>query len=100
MGASLVNKHYSLGAQLNEDGSFVLSNKRALGSMIDRAKRRALEQAGAFKQKYGFIPDSVRMNFQLATGLREGDDVDKLEALQSYWACAQLCEVANQLVRE
>lgn len=97
MGASLVNKHYSLGAQINEDGTFALKNKRALGSMIDRAKQRALEEAGAFQEKFGFIPDSVRMNFQLATGLREGNDVDKLEALQAYWSCAQLCEVASQL---
>ncbi|MEM6915043.1 MAG: S16 family serine protease [Verrucomicrobiota bacterium] len=100
MGASLVNKHYSLGAQMKEDGTFVLSNKRALGAMIDRAKQRALEEAGAFEAKFGFIPDSVRMNFQLATGLREGDDVDKLEALQAYWSCAQLCEVAGQLAQE
>lgn len=99
-GASLVNKWYSLNPQFQEDGSIVLGNQRAVGVMLDRAKERALEEAGQINEKFGFIPDSVKLNFQLATALREGDNEDKLQALQIYWTCAFLCDVARAMAGE
>ncbi|MEM7013679.1 MAG: hypothetical protein AAF585_19585, partial [Verrucomicrobiota bacterium] len=99
-GAAIVNKYYSLSGQLNEDGTVVLGNKRVLGVMLDRARKRALEEAGAIQEKFGFIPESVKMNYQLAIALREGDDDDKLEALQLFWQCAYLCDIARALAGE
>ncbi|MFT5471675.1 MAG: hypothetical protein ACI8UO_006812 [Verrucomicrobiales bacterium] len=99
-GASLVNKWYSLSPQPQEDGSMILGNQRAVGVMLDRAKERALEEAGKIDKAFGFIPDSVKLNFQLATALREGDNEDKLQALQIYWTCAFLCDVARAMAGE
>ncbi|MEM1295435.1 MAG: S16 family serine protease [Verrucomicrobiota bacterium] len=96
-GATLVNKYYSLDAQFQDDGTIKLGNKRVLGVMLDRARQKVLEEAGEFQEKYGFVPDSVKLNFQLATALREGDDDDKLESLQAYWFSAHLCDIAFRM---
>ena len=98
--AGIVNKYYSLQAKLAQDGSVSIKNKKVIGVMLQRARQRALEEAGNLNEKQGFIPDSVKVNFQLANSLREGDDNDKLNALSSYWRAAYLCDLATTMTRE
>ena len=45
----------------------------------------------------GFIPVAARLSYQLAGATREGDDDDKLAALQAYWQSAQWSELAARL---
>ncbi len=98
--AGIVNKYYSLQAKMAQDGSVSIKNKKVIGVMLQRARQRALEEAGNLKEKYGFIPDSVKVNFQLANSLREGNDNDKLNALSSYWRAAYLCDLATTMTRK
>lgn len=95
--AGIVNKYYSLGGKFNQDGTVTLKNRKVIGVMLQRARLRALEEAGEMKARHGFIPDSVKVNFQLATALREGSDEDKLNALNAYWRAAYLCDLTVAL---
>ena len=98
--AGIVNKYYSLRAKMQPDGTVSIKNKKVIGVMLQRARQRALEEAGNLNEKHGFIPDSVKVNFQLASSLREGDDNDKLNALSAYWRAAYLCDLATTMTRK
>lgn len=98
--AGIVNKYYSLNAKMQPDGTVSIKNKKVIGVMLQRARQRALEEAGNLNEKHGFIPDSVKVNFQLANSLREGDDNDKLNALSAYWRAAYLCDLATTITRK
>lgn len=84
-GGSLVNKYYSLGAQPKQDGGFDLTNRRALTFQLDLARQTAREAAGRCKARHKFIPTAAKAAYELGMALREGDDEDKLEALEAYW---------------
>lgn len=93
-GASLVNKYYSLGGQRDQAGDLVLTNRKALSAQLDLARQLAREAAGTAKQAIGFIPVAARMAYQLGVAKREGDDEEKLQALESFWESAFWSQLA------
>lgn len=95
----LINKYYSLSYQRQEDGTAVLTQRRALSSQLDLAKRAALAAAGEAKKLVGFIPATARLSYENASAMREGNDDDKLEALQDYWMSAFWSHMALTLAR-
>ncbi len=97
--AGLINKYYSLGYEQQQDGTAVLTQRRALSSQLDLAKRAALAAAGEAKKLLGFIPATARMSFENATAMREGSDDDKLEALNEYWLSAFWSRMVVTLAR-
>ncbi len=92
--ASLTNKYYSLSATRNDKEETVLGNRKALTNQLDLRKRPARSAAGAARAKVGFIPAAARMSYQLATAQREGDDDDKLDALEYDWQSAFFSNLA------
>jgi uncharacterized protein len=93
-GASLVNKYYSLGGSTDAAGTLVLGNRKALSTQLDLARQLAREAAAKAKQAAGYVPVAARLAYQLGLAKREGDDEDKLMALESLWECAFWCELA------
>jgi hypothetical protein len=93
-GASLVNKYYSLGGTTDESGTLVLSNRKALSTQLDLARLLAREAAAKSKQVAGYVPVAARLAYQLGLAKREGDDEEKLAALESLWESAFWCELA------
>lgn len=93
-GASLVNKYYSLGGQRDQAGELVLTNRKALSAQLDLARQLAREAAGVAKKSIGFVPVAARMAYQLGVAKREGDDEEKLQALESYWESAFWSQLA------
>lgn len=87
-GASLVNKYYSLGGQRDQAGELTLSNRKALSAQLDLARQLAREAAAKAKRAVGFVPIAARMAYQLGVAKREGNDQDKLAALEAYWESA------------
>ena len=97
--AGLINKYYSLGFKRQDDGTPLLTQRRALSSQLDLAKRSALAAAGDAKRLVGFIPATARLAWEDATALREGDDEDKLDALTGYWQSAFWSRLVLTLAR-
>ncbi len=93
-GASLVNKYYSLGGQRDQAGDLVLTNRKALSAQLDLARQLAREAAAAAKRALGFVPVATRMAYQLGVAKREGDDEEKLQALESFWESAFWSQLA------
>ncbi len=94
--ASLVNKYYALDAR-ERDGVLHITNRKSLTAQLEQARRNAREAAAKAKQQAGFVPAAARLNYQLATAHREGDDATKLEALENYWESAFWAHLATQL---
>ena len=98
-GASLVNKYYSLGGQVDQAGVLTLTNKKALSAQLDLARQLAREAAAKAKKHAGFVPVAARLAYQLGVARREGSDEDKLFALEAYWESAfwsELLAVSQQ----
>lgn len=93
-GASLVNKYYSLGGQTDEAGTFTLTSRKALSAQLDLARKLAREAAARAKLAVGFVPVAARIAYQLGVARREGDDEEKLQALEAYWESAFWSELA------
>jgi predicted S18 family serine protease len=93
-GASLINKYYSLGGQQDQQGTLTLTNRKALSSQLDLARQLAREAAAKCKQAVGFVPVAARLAYQNGVAQREGDDEDKLSALEAYWESAFWSELA------
>ena len=93
-GASLVNKYYTLGGTTDESGTLVLGNRKALSTQLDLARQLAREAAAKCKQAAGYVPVAARLAYQLGLAKREGDDEEKLAALESLWESAFWCELA------
>ncbi|MCB9876863.1 MAG: FHA domain-containing protein [Planctomycetes bacterium] len=93
-GASLVNKYYSLGGQRDQAGNLTLSNRKALSAQLDLARRLARESAAKAQRAVGFVPIAARLAYQLGVARREGNDEDKLSALEAYWESAFWSELA------
>ncbi|MBL8751244.1 MAG: FHA domain-containing protein [Planctomycetes bacterium] len=93
-GASLVNKYYSLGGQRDQAGDLVLTNRKALSAQLDLARQLAREAAANAKRALGFVPVATRMAYQLGVAKREGDDEEKLQALESFWESAFWSQLA------
>lgn len=99
--AGLINKHYNFnGAFSDTDPQNVrLSNRKALGHTLDLARERVLEESARVRAEIGFVPDSVKLNYDLANVLRDGSDGHKLGALKAYWKCHFLCDLARRLAK-
>jgi hypothetical protein len=93
-GASLVNKYYSLGGQRDQQGSLTLTNRKALSAQLELARQLAREAATAAKQRVGLVPVAARLAYQLGVAKREGDDEEKLAALEAYWESAFWSDLA------
>ena len=92
--ALLVSTCFALGGQR---GKIVLANRKALSAQLDLARRLAREAAARAQASAGFIPVAARLSYQVAGAIREGDDDDKLAALQAYWQTAQWSQLAARL---
>lgn len=93
-GASLVNKYYSLGGVKDEQGELTLTNRKALSAQLDLGRQLAREAAAKAKQASGYVPVAARIAYQLGVAKREGDDEEKLAALESFWESAFWSELA------
>ena len=93
-GASLVNKYYSLGGVKDEQGNLTLTNRKALSAQLDLGRQLAREAAAKAKKAAGYVPVAARIAYQLGVAKREGDDDEKLQALQSFWESAFWSELA------
>ena len=93
-GASLVNKYYSLGGQRDQQGNLVLTNRKALSAQLDLARQLAREAAAKARQNVGYVPVAARLAYQLGVASREGNDDDKLQALEAFWEAAFWSELA------
>lgn len=52
------------------------------------------------KKQLQFIPDSIRMNFNLAeTKRNDPTDTGKLQSLTSYWRAHFLCRMAQMMAK-
>ena len=95
---SLTNKYYSLSASRNDQNEVVLGNRKALTNQLDLAKNSARSAATAANEAVGFIPASARLSYQLANAQREGDDEEKLQALENYWQSAFYSNLAFTII--
>ncbi len=93
-GASLVNKYYSLGGEVDADGNVTLTNRKALIAQLALGRQLAREAAAKAKRAVGFVPIAARLAYQLGVARREGDDKDKLKALEAFWESAFWSELA------
>ncbi|MGF1655822.1 MAG: S16 family serine protease [Verrucomicrobiales bacterium] len=97
--ANLVNKYYCLSATIDPQGNVVLGNRRALAAQLDLARQRTLQVAAHCKRELGFVPSAVSMQYQLGIALREGNDEDKLQALDSFWMATSYGNLALVFAR-
>jgi hypothetical protein len=93
-GASLVNKYYSLGGVKDEQDKLTLTNRKALSAQLDLGRQLAREAAAKAKKGGGFVPVAARIAYQLGIAKREGDDEEKLAALEAFWESAFWSELA------
>ena len=94
--SSLVAKHYSLGAQLDENGNIVnISRERALADMLDLADQRARELIALNGDE---VPITAVLYYENARLERQGDAEDQLTALGDYWTAATLASVQAYLL--
>jgi uncharacterized protein len=104
--ASLMNKYYNL-AEDNHSSDPVthattvtLRKGETVTRMLDGSRKRVLEEGAIVKKQLGFIPDSIKMNFNLAeTKRNDAGDQAKLDALTSYWRAHFLCRMAHLMGR-
>jgi uncharacterized protein len=97
-GASLINKYYSLDGQRSATGELQLTNRKALSAQLDLARQLAREAASTAKQRTGFVPVASRIAYQLGIAKREGDDEEKLAALEAFWESAFWSQLAGRSV--
>ncbi|HWL52176.1 MAG TPA: S16 family serine protease [Chthoniobacteraceae bacterium] len=104
--SSLLMKHYSFHAELPTDGgtapgSSAFIRRKALSATLDGARERVLEESAKLEMEAGIVPDSIKLNFDLATTLRDGNsDAERLLALRAYWRCNLLCYLTRLLARQ
>jgi len=104
--ASLMNKYYNLAEDNNSSDpvthatTVTLRKGETVTRMLDSSRRRVLEEGAIVKKQLGFIPDSIKMNFNLAeTKRHDPGDQAKLDALTSYWRAHFLCRMAHLMAR-
>lgn len=93
-GASLVNKYYSLGGVKDEQGELTLTNRKALSAQLDLGRQLAREAAAKAKKAANCVPVAARIAYQMGVAKREGDDEEKLAALEAFWESAFWSELA------
>ena len=75
-------------------GVLTLSNRKALSAQLELARQLAKEAAAKAKTAVGYVPVAARLAYQLGVARREGNDEDKLMALEAYWESAFWSELA------
>jgi predicted S18 family serine protease len=103
--ASLLNKYYNYG-QLDLDStgeerpSLWVARRKTLSHNLEIAKQGVLISCGKLHALVGFVPDCVKINFDLANDLRDGTDDNRMSALKAYWKCQFLCDLALRLLTQ
>lgn len=95
LSASLVAKHYSLGAELDAKGNVTgVTRERALADMLDLADQRARELIALNGEE---VPVMAILLYEIARLQRQGDITEQIDALQTYWQAATLAQVQAYL---
>ncbi len=104
--AGLMNKYYNLADDsaaadtVTHATTVTLRKGNTVTRMIESSRRHVLEEAAVVKKQLQFIPDSIRMNFNLAETKRtDPTDTGKLQSLTSYWRAHFLCRMAQMMAR-
>jgi hypothetical protein len=97
LSAGLLAKHYSLGAQVDENLNVVsFQREKALGEMLDFADQRARELINAAGEDASI---AALYYYELGRSLRQGDPQEQLDALGYYWQAAMLAQAGAYLSR-
>ncbi len=95
LSAMLIAKHYSLGAQVDENLNVTgYQNEKALVEMLDFADRRARELINLAGEDASI---SALFYYENARMLRQGDAEDQLSALSYYWQASLLAQIGAYL---
>lgn len=95
LSAGLLAKHYSLGAQVDENLNVVsFQREKALGEMLDFADQRARELINAAGEDASI---AALYYYELGRSLRQGDAQEQLDALGYYWQAAMLAQAGAYL---
>ncbi len=95
LSAGLLAKHYSLGAEVDQDLNVVsFRREKALGEMLDFADQRARELINAAGEDSSI---AALYYYELGRSLRQGDAEEQLEALGYYWQSAVLAQAGAYL---
>jgi hypothetical protein len=98
LSAGLLAKHYSLGAEVDQDLNVVsFRREKALGEMLDFADQRARELINAAGEDSSI---AALYYYELGRSLRQGDAQEQLEALGYYWQSAMLAQAGGYLSRK
>jgi uncharacterized protein len=93
--ASLLAKHYSLGAQIDADLNVVsFQREKALGEMLDFADQRSRELINAAGEDASI---AALYYYELGRSLRQGEPQEQLDALGYYWQSALLAQAGAYL---
>jgi len=95
----MIQKNSAFGGRYNpETEKIEITNSAAISGALDLAKARVLEEASEVTKAVGFVPDSIKINFDLARSLQNSSkDSDRLTALRAYRRCFFLCTFARLL---
>jgi hypothetical protein len=97
LSAGLLAKHYSLGAEVDQDLNVVsFQREKALGEMLDFADQRARELINAAGEDSSI---AALYYYELGRSLRQGDPQEQLDALGYYWQAAILAQAGAYLSR-
>ncbi len=95
LSAGLLAKHYSLGAEVDQDLNVVsFQREKALGEMLDFADQRARELINAAGEDSSI---AALYYYELGRSLRQGSAQDQLDALGYYWQSAILAQTGAYL---
>ena len=104
--SGLMNKYFNLADETNNSTpvtyttTLTLHKGQAVSRMLESSRRRVLEEASLVKQQLHFIPESVKMNFNLGeTKRNDPSDFAKLDAITSYWRAHFLCRMAQMMAK-
>ncbi len=103
--SSLLMKHYAFHAEIPAEGDTAgatpIIRRKALSAALDGARDRVLEESAKLEMEAGIVPDSIKLNFDLASTLRDGNsDAERMLALRAYWRCNLLCYLTRLLARQ
>ncbi len=96
LSSSLLAKHYSLGAQVDDELNVIsFQREKALGEMLDYADRRARALINELGEE---APPATMYYYELGRSLRQGSAQDQLDALNYFWQAAILAQAGVYLV--
>ncbi|CAG0927956.1 Lon protease 2 [Thermoflexales bacterium] len=95
LSSSLLAKHYSLGAEVDDDLNVVsFQREKALGEMLDYADRRARALINELGED---APPATMYYYELGRSLRQGDAQAQLDALNYFWQATILAQAGAYL---